>query len=435
MFVGQIGFFTLSVPGHLNPSLTLASALRARGHEVTFFTLVDGVDKIQRAGFRTQIFGEQKYSLEFLGQCLVELSRLSGLKAVRYTIDLVRSRNEVALAELPGRLNSLSLDGMVVDQIFPAAAAITRSAGIPYVTLSNALPLNLDPAAPPVFSHDRPSDGGWSRIRLGMLNRVGTHLFRPVVKQLNEFQQGQGLPKLRTTADLESDLAHLVQLPLAFDFDREITNDRMHYVGPLHSLETRESVDFPWDRIDPNRPLVYASMGTLQNKIRHVFHLIAEACADLPVQLVVSFGGSADPEEFPDLMGNPIAVRYAPQLKLLQKASVCVTHAGLNTAMEALACGVPMLAIPITNDQPGVAARIEHFGLGKRIKLGRLSGAKVKQALESLLNQSVYRQNAISMQSAIQDSGGPTEAAAIIEQVFTTGSAVPPKGELGTGTK
>ena len=65
----------------------------------------------------------------------------------------------------------------------------------------------------------------------------------------------------------------------------------------------------------------------------------------------------------------------------------------------------------------------------QRPAIGRRAN-EVKQALESLLNQSVYRQNAISMQSAIQDSGGPAEAAAIIEQVFATGRAVPPNASV-----
>jgi UDP:flavonoid glycosyltransferase YjiC (YdhE family) len=50
-------------------------------------------------------------------------------------------------------------------------------------------------------------------------------------------------------------------------------------------------VDFPWERLDPDRPLVYASMGTLQNGILRTFRMIAEACAGLGVQLVISLGG------------------------------------------------------------------------------------------------------------------------------------------------
>lgn len=39
-------------------------------------------------------------------------------------------------------------------------------------------------------------------------------------------------------------------------------------------------------------------------------------------------------------------VRTAPQIELLKRASLCITHAGLNTALQALAQGVPMVANP-----------------------------------------------------------------------------------------
>lgn len=59
----------------------------------------------------------------------------------------------------------------------------------------------------------------------------------------------------------------------------------------------------------------------------------------------------------PELPGNPIVVNYAPQLELLKIADLTITHAGVNTTLESLSNGVPLVAIPITNDQPGVAAR------------------------------------------------------------------------------
>jgi len=55
-----------------------------------------------------------------------------------------------------------------------------------------------------------------------------------------------------------------------------------------------------------------------------------------------------------ELAGEPIVVEFAPQLELLKRAALCITHAGLNTALECLSNGLPMVAIPITNDQPGL---------------------------------------------------------------------------------
>lgn len=106
------------------------------------------------------------------------------------------------------------------------------------------------------------------------------------------------------------------------------------------------------------QPLIYASLGTLQNRLQYVFQYIAQACVGLDAQLIISLGGGISPESIPELPGSPLVVGYAPQLELLQKASLVITHAGLNTTIESLSHGVPMVAIPISLDQPGVAARI-----------------------------------------------------------------------------
>jgi zeaxanthin glucosyltransferase len=106
-------------------------------------------------------------------------------------------------------------------------------------------------------------------------------------------------------------------------------------------------------------PLIYATMGTLQNRVANVFHTIAAATSRLKdVQLVLSLGEHVDPKKVGPLPKSAITVHSAPQLELLKRASVCITHAGLNTVLEALAQGVSEVAIPVTNDQPGVGARI-----------------------------------------------------------------------------
>ena len=118
-------------------------------------------------------------------------------------------------------------------------------------------------------------------------------------------------------------------------------------------------------------------MGTLQNNLQGTFRTIMDACAPLDVQVVLSLGGSALPEsELGEIPKNVILVPYAPQLELMARAKLCITHAGLNTALDALTYGVPLLAIPITNDQPGVAARIEATGTGETLPLDQLDAER-----------------------------------------------------------
>jgi MGT family glycosyltransferase len=125
-----------------------------------------------------------------------------------------------------------------------------------------------------------------------------------------------------------------------------------------------------------------------------------------------------------ELPGDPLVVGYAPQLELLKKATLTITHAGMNTTLECLTNGVPMVAIPITHDQPGVAARIAWTGAGEFVPLSRLSVPRLRGAIQRVLTQDSYKKNAIRLQEAIRRAGGVSRAVDIIEQAVSTGKPV-----------
>ncbi len=187
-------------------------------------------------------------------------------------------------------------------------------------------------------------------------------------------------------------------------------------------------MDFPWSRLDPGRPLVYASMGTLQNGVLRTFRMIAEACAGLDLQLVISLGGGQDPALLGDLPGDPIVVGYAPQLELIQRSALTISHGGLNTALESLAWGVPMVVLPVAYDQPGVGARVEWSGVGRSIPVGRLTVDRLRDAVRIVLSNPAYREQASRLQSSIEAADGLNRAADLIEEAFATGGNAVPSG-------
>jgi zeaxanthin glucosyltransferase len=163
----------------------------------------------------------------------------------------------------------------------------------------------------------------------------------------------------------------------------------------------RTKVDFPWERLT-GEPLIYASMGTVLNGNLDVFQTIVNAVTKHDdVQLVLSVGGQIDPQRIVSAPKNAIIVPRAPQLELLKLAAVCVTHAGLNTVLESLAQGVPQVAIPVTFDQPGVAARIAHRQTGVVTSLDKLTPDHLSELLDEVLINSTYRANAKKLQRKI----------------------------------
>jgi MGT family glycosyltransferase len=204
-------------------------------------------------------------------------------------------------------------------------------------------------------------------------------------------------------------------MPREFDFPRAALPKVFHYVGPLRGAAPR-TVDFPWDRLD-GRPLVYASLGTLQNSREPLFRTFAEACRGLDVQLVISHGGGLTPDEAKALPGDPLVVSYAPQVDLLARAALTITHAGLNTVLDSMANGVPVVAVPITYEQPAIARRVEWAGAGRVIALNRLTPDGLRAAAKAVLQEPGYRAAATRLAEATRMAGGTRRAANIIEEV------------------
>jgi MGT family glycosyltransferase len=161
-------------------------------------------------------------------------------------------------------------------------------------------------------------------------------------------------------------------------------------------------------------------MGTLQNGILQTFRAIAQACAGLDLQLVISLGGGQDPALLGDLPGDPVVVGYAPQLALIGRSALTISHGGLNTALESLERGVPMVVLPVTYDQPGVGARVEWSGVGRSIPVGRLTVERLRDVVRVVLGNPAYRERARRIQSSIDAADGLNRAADLIEAAFGT---------------
>jgi MGT family glycosyltransferase len=159
-------------------------------------------------------------------------------------------------------------------------------------------------------------------------------------------------------------------------------------------------------------------LGTTRNAQAFVFRLIAEACQDLELQLVISLGGRFHPEMFADLPGKPLVLDYVPQLELLKVATIVITHCGANTVFAALMEGKPMVAIPLAHDQPAVAARLARLGIAEVLPVMRLSASKIHRAVTRVLNDPGYCDAALKMQAELHSIRGLQRAADIIEETL-----------------
>lgn len=409
--------------GHLNPMLPLGKELQRRNHYVTFVGFLDAKPKVETAGLEFRAIGELEFPAGAIANEFSKIGKKSGLAALKLTLNSIRQTTIVRLEQAPAVLREIGTEILVIDQVCSGGKAIAELLDIPFISTCGALPLNREPGIPPFNTHWQYSRTFWARLR----NRLGyaflDQIGNPIRQTVAEYRQSWGLSLPSNPNQSYSSFAQISQEPAEFEFPREQLPNCFHFTGPYHSTATRQEVAFPWEKLT-GKPLIYASMGTIQNRQQEIFYSIAKACTECDADVVISLGGSCRPEDLAELPGSPIVVEYAPQLELLEKATLTITHAGQNTVLESLTYGVPMVAIPITNDQPGVGARIVWTGTGEVIPLKRLRDDNLSKAIQQVLNHSRYRENARKLQRAISQSGGVNQAANIVEQVAKTGKPV-----------
>ena len=413
----HFGIVTPPVPGHIHPFAALGRELVARGHRVTCFQVADLEAKIHSEGLEFYRIGGAEYPPGALRASLDALGRLAGFAALRFTIRAVAATTAMECRELPNAIRAAGVEALLVDQMEPAGGAVAERLALPFVTVCNALLINRDPVAPPPFTPWAYTDAAWARLRNRVGYAVSDRITKPIADAVAIYRREWKLPALASPDDSFSRLAQICQMPREFDFPRTALPPAFNYVGPLRGALPRP-IPFPWERLD-GRPLVYASLGTLQNSREPLFRTFAEACRGLDVQLVISHGGGLAPHETDRLPGNPLIVTYAPQVDLLARAALTITHAGLNTVLDSMANGVPVVAVPITYEQPAIARRVEWAGAGRTITLQRLTSDRLREAVVAVLQEPGYRGAAQKMSAATKRAGGTRRAADIVEATMS----------------
>ena len=410
----KIGFICLNLPGHLNPMTAVAHQLQTRGHDVVFLYL-------PKANGFPCIAAEEN---DEVNATRPAVSKLAGWEALEFYCGIVAKETEKILQSLPQMVKRAGIDALVIDpiQFFAELGAIKL--GVPYVSVAVACYVDYSGHTPVCvygWPHETTPEA-LSRNRKGVAE--ATRLL--YTERTKAYAKEAGI-KLDWDAPtgLFSPLAHITQVPKEFDFENPLSPPQFYHTGPFYDANARPKIDFPWERLT-GEPLIYASMGTILNGQADVFRkIVAGVAKHKGTQLVLSIGDQLDPKDIGTVPDNAIVVKKAPQVDVLKRASVCITHAGLNTVLESLACGVPQVAFPVTFDQPGIAARIAAKKTGVTTEFEKLTPDHLATLLEEVLNNAVYRENARKLQDVIAKTNGLRKAADIIECAFgaSTGAA------------
>jgi len=407
-----VAHFALIAPpltGHYKPMATLAAELVSRGHKATFVHQADAEPVARRWGGDFHALDARGDTIESWTRPMAKIRGLAGLGG---TITDMARQTDLICRQAPAALREIGADAVLADQLEAGGGLVAEHLGLPWISVASALPINREPGIPPPYvgwAYDSSDRGRWWNEGA---YRISDLLMRRVGDVVEHHSRAFGLKPRWRIEDCFSPRLQVAQAVAGIDFPRQELPSSFHYLGPFRS-EAEEPFDLPAGL--KKAPLVYCSLGTLQGSRFALFRNIAAACADLGLNLILTHGGKLGPDEAAALPGAPMVYDFVPQEAVLAHADLVVSHAGFNTVMDALAVGLPMVAVPIAFEQPAIAARLTRSGVAEVVTRRGASRKALGEAIEKVLGEPSYRARAQEIQREIAVAGGVRRAADLVE--------------------
>ncbi|WP_413804513.1 macrolide family glycosyltransferase [Streptomyces sp. OE57] len=381
-------FVSLAGQGHINPTLPLVEELVRRGHQVDYATGPDHAAAVTGAGAR---WVELPPLQPFTPPPQIGPETLASwlrhyFAALRETYPVLRHRCVTG-----------PVDAICYDTTNWPARVVARTLGIPAVQCIPHLASNE------TYSLDEQVTAGLS----------GDHPAMAALRaDCEAFSAEYSVPlDVADTMSVAEEL-NLVFVPREFQPAADSFDGRFHFLGP--SMGDREQAE-SFEPRDPDAPLLFVSLGTVSLGRPEFYRTCIDAVADGPWQVAMAIG-EMDTAELGPLPSTVEARPRFPQLGVLRHASAFVTHAGMNSVMEALHYGVGLVTFPQTPEQAANAERLRELGLGEPMDADALTAETLRAAITRVASDPAVSANLYGMREVIRRSGGARRGAEVIEE-------------------
>lgn len=398
----------LSVPayGHLNPVLPITRELVRRGHSVTVFNEQSFEPLIRATGADFAAYPPVIH-LEDFSRTLKDGDMVAW-------IEMIFGATGTLLGSTYAKLKDNPPDLIAFDGVALWGEMLAKKLRLPSVSISTTFLSDAVSRSGSVVVRD-----SLSAIRL---------LPRFLVGFLKMVQHGAlSMPSPFPPLVPRRGTTTLLLTSKAFHPPSKLREDpHFVFVGSAIAPDTRkESFDF--SRLD-GRPLLYVSLGTLHHGNSAFFATCIEAFRDYPGQVLLSVGRGTDLSAYADAPSNFIFAEAVPQLAVLERARIFLTHGGLNSVHEGLWHGVPMVAVPQQIEQFYNAQAMQAAGAGlvldAEIKGRHVTAAELRSAVDQAeAGHAKFAAAAARLGATLRDGGGYVAAADRIEAIAGKRSA------------
>lgn len=389
--MSKIVFFCIPAHGHTNPTLGVVRELIACGHQVWYYSYNMMREKIESAG--AAFVSCDDYDME---------QKLAPKDAVRVGKDLAFSTQilvDTTLAlddKVCADMEQLKPDCIVADSMAVWGKAVAMKLGIPFVSSTTTFAFNQHSA---------------KIMKQGMGELIRMAFSMPKINKNIKRLQDKGYPVKSVLDILQNDenTHTIVYTSPEFQPCSGTFSDKYAFVGP--------SIQSAAEKMEKTRgKLIYVSMGTVNNNMLPLYKRCIRAFAGTDYQAVMSVGGLVSIGEFGKLPENISVFSHVDQIAALQQADAFLSHCGMNSVNESLYFGVPLIMLPQTAEQRGVAERVRQLGAG--VKLKKSDSASILGAVNRVLSDAAYRKNASSIADGFKRCAGAKGAADKIMQVM-----------------
>lgn len=392
----RVLFTTQAIPSHFQPLVPLARAVRDAGHVAAFATGPEFKGLAESLGFEAFATGP-----DFTGNPEVEelLSRMTaqpGPESMAFGLPemFVRWAGMQTLPAMEAAVDAWRPDVVVSEVSEFAGGLVAERRGLPVTAV--------------LFGIDMPREAAVALV-------------------------GEALQELRSAAGLPPDpelsfadrLLRLSFAPRSYQPPELPLSPLTHVLRPEPFDRSSEETLPAWLDELPDRPTVYATLGTVFPDTPGIFEAIIDGLAAEPVNVIVTVSRRVDPARLRGRAPNLHVEPFIPNSLLLPHCSAVVAHAGYGTVMGCLEAGVPMVLLPIAADQFLHAGRCSALGAARALDVPSLTPDAVRDAVRAVLHEPGFRDCAHALRDEIAAMPRVEHAVALLEELVRTG--VPPR--------
>jgi MGT family glycosyltransferase len=402
----RVAYFSLPISGHVNPALPVLRTLLGRGAEVVAYSSDSVAPRITATGVQLRPYPPQlDPAVAQPSDNFIEVAAL-----------LARITEQTMLGFALTELRSEPPDVVVSDSMAPWGRLAAQLLGLPSVTLTSSFVVHAGLGGSPRPAFDVLRRAGDAATALRTIAGVRRRL-----RARRGVDVGGPIRLLSNRGDATIAFTSRQLQPGAARLDASV-----HFVGaPLSADDIGRRDEGPPNRLIAeldargSAELIYVALGTLYNDRPDFLRACIAALAGPGRTLLLATGRSVHADALGTLPAGVLTRPFVPQLEVLSRASLFVSHGGMNSVSESLWNGVPLLLFPQAADQPVVADRIQRLGAGQLLR-GREPGVDQirRRAADVLAGPAAAR--AAELGDTLRAGGGAGRAATLILELAAT---------------